>query len=103
MNMLTSLLGRILAGERYEPATKEDSRIWFSLLAAFPFPVMAAFLVSPLTKDASLPLVWLSWVFLGISFAGIWLFLFRKFQLKILGLIAAGAWLCAFTIAFTRV
>lgn len=102
MNMLTALLGRILAGERYQPASKEDSRIWFSLLAAFPFPVIVAFLTASLMKDASLPWIWLSWAVLGLAFSGLWLFLFRRFQLRGLSLIAVGAWLCAFALAFAR-
>lgn len=102
MNMLTALLGRILAGEPYEPASKRDSRIWLSMFAAFPVPIMVAFLTAPVLRDASLPVIWFVWVVVGIGFAGLWLLLFRTFQLKILGLVAACAWACAFAIAFLR-
>jgi hypothetical protein len=100
MNMLTMLLARILAGERYQPGTKEDYRIWISLLGAFPFPVVVGILTAPHTKDASLPLVWLSWVVGGLAFLAIWRVLFRAFQLPALGVIAAVGWLAAFAAAF---
>ena len=98
--MLTMLLARILAGERYQPATKEDSRIWISLLGAFPFPVVAAVLTAQHTKDASLALVWLTWVIEGLAFLAIWRALFRAFHLPTLGAIAAVGWLAAFAAAF---
>jgi hypothetical protein len=100
MNMLTMLLARILAGERYQPATKEDSRIWLSLLGALPFFIVGAFSTAPHTKDASLPLIWLSWVLGGLAFLAIWMVLFRTFRLPALGAIAARGWLAAFATAF---
>ncbi|MBL9190093.1 MAG: hypothetical protein JNK23_21615 [Opitutaceae bacterium] len=100
MNMLTMLLARILAGERYQPATKEDSRIWLSLLGTFPFFLVGAFFTAPHTKDASLPLIWLSWAVGGLAFLAIWMALFRAFRLPGLGVIAVVGWLAAFAAAF---
>jgi hypothetical protein len=100
MNMLTMLLARILAGERYQPTTKEDSRIWLSLLGAFPFFLVGAFLAAPHTKDASLPLIWLSWVVGGLAFLAIWMALFRTFRLPGLGATAVVGWLAALAAAF---
>ncbi len=96
MNLLTMLLARILAGEPYQPATGKDTRIWISLLAAFPFPIAAGIFTAPHMEDASFFLIWLSSVMGALVLLVMWRNFFRRFQLWTLGAIAFAGWLLAF-------
>lgn len=102
MNMLTMLLGRILAGERYQHASEEDTRIWVSLLAAFPLPVVAGARIFSRLDDPSLAIIWLAVVFTCVAFLGLWLVLFRTLRLRALSVTAIVGWLLAFLVAFYR-
>jgi hypothetical protein len=100
MIAIYALVFRILSGERYAPASKEDTKVWLSFLAAFPPVVGLAFVFVSLSRDWPLFLIWLSATAEGCSLLVVWFFITKLPGLKSIGALALLGWLTAFGAAF---
>jgi len=90
----------MLSGERYAPASKEDSKVWFAALAAVPPAIGLALGLARLARDWPLFLIWLSAIAEGCSFLVIWFFITKLPGLKSISALALLGWLNAFGAAY---
>ena len=91
MSSFSTLIARILMGERYEAPSERDTRFWMSVLAGLPFVIAISWLAVPWAAEASLLLIWAGLVVLGVVMAlGVWgIFLIQHRSIR-LGIILIG-------------
>lgn len=100
MNPLITLLYPILSGEPYRPPSESNSRLWISVFAVTPFTIALTCLDGLWFPNASLFVIWLRTVFIGLAHVGLWIFAFRHFSIRQLLVIATIAWSADFAAAF---
>ena len=100
MITLYALLFRILSGEKYAPASREDTKLWLACFAAVPPEMGIVYLWAKIASDWSL-----FWIWFGATLEGIWFLVFwyaasRLPGIKSISALAGVGWVAAFWIAF---
>ena len=100
MIAIYALVFRILSGERYVPASKEDTKVWLALLAVVPPEMAIAYAWAKLEHDWSLTWIWLSATVVGCCLLVLWFLITKLPGIKSVGALALLGWLAAFCTAF---
>ena len=100
MIALYALLFRILSGERYAPASREDTKLWLACLAAVPPAMGVAYWWSGIASDWSLFWIWVGGTLEGFLFLLLWYAVSRFPGSKSISVLAGVGWVAAFGAAF---
>lgn len=87
-------------GEKYAPASNEDTKLWFACLAAVPPEMGIAYLWAKVASDWPIFLIWLGATCEGLIFLILWFLISRLPGIKSIGAIAIIGWVAAFLIAY---
>jgi hypothetical protein len=63
-----AIIFRILSGEKYNPASKEDTKLWLSFFAAVPPGIGITYFWTTISSGWSVFLIWLSATLGSVSF-----------------------------------
>jgi hypothetical protein len=100
MIAIYALVFRILAGERYVPASKGDTKVWLALLAAVPPEMGVTYTWAKLSHDWPLFWIWLSVTGVACCLLVLWFLITKLPGIKSVGSLALLGWLAAFGTAF---
>lgn len=100
MIALYALLYRIFSGEKYAPASREDTKLWLALFAAVPPEIGIAYLWATVASDWSTIWIWLGATVEGVLFLSFWYAISRLSGIKSISALAGAGWIAAFWIAF---
>ena len=100
MIAIYALVFRILSGEKYSPASREDTKLWLALLASVPPFMGVLFPVAAISHNWPVFIIWLCATLEGVTLLIFWFLIMKMPGLKSISLLAIIGWGIAFGMAF---
>ncbi len=95
-----ALLFRIFSGEKYNPPSREDTKLWFALLASTPPCIGISYLLSKMSHDWPIFFIWAGATLVGVALLVFWFLITKLPGIKSISLLAIIEWAVAFWLAF---